>query len=32
MVFFFAHIPCVVNHTFNAIPAERLQQYTRNAC
>jgi len=27
VVLFFAHIPFVVNHTFNATPAERLQQY-----
>jgi len=27
MVLFFTHIPFVVNHTFNAIPPERLQQY-----
>jgi len=27
-VLFFAHIPFVVNHTFNATPAERLQQVT----
>jgi len=27
MVLFFAHIPFVVNHTFNATPPERLQQY-----
>jgi len=26
MVLFFAHIPFVVNHTFNATPPERLQQ------
>ena len=26
-VLFFAHIPFVVNHTFNATPAERLQQH-----
>jgi len=25
MVLFFTHIPLVVNHTFNAIPPERLQ-------
>jgi len=25
-VLFFAHIPFVVNHTFNATPTERLQQ------
>ena len=28
MVFFFAHIQFVVNHTFNVTPAERLQQYS----
>ena len=27
MVLFFTHIPFVVNHTFNAIPPERLQQH-----
>ena len=27
MVLFFPHIPFVVNHTFNATPPERLQQY-----
>jgi len=27
-VLFFRHIPFVVNHTFNATPPERLQQYT----
>ena len=27
VVFFFAHIPFVVNHTFNARPMERLQQH-----
>jgi len=27
MVLFFAHIPFVVNHTFNATPTERLQHY-----
>jgi len=27
MVLFFAHIPFVVNHTINATPPERLQQY-----
>jgi len=26
-VLFFAHIPFVVNHTFNATPPERLQHY-----
>jgi len=26
-VLFFAHIPFVVNYTFNATPTERLQQY-----
>jgi len=26
-VLFFAHIPFVVNHTINATPPERLQQY-----
>jgi len=26
-VLFFAHIPFVVNHTFSATLAERLQQY-----
>jgi len=25
-VLFFTHIPFVLNHTFNATPAERLQQ------
>jgi len=28
MVLFFTHIPFVVNHTINATPPERLQQYT----
>jgi len=28
MVLFFMHIPFVVNHTTNATPPERLQQYT----
>jgi len=27
VVLFFAHIPFVVNHTFNATPTERLQQH-----
>ena len=27
MVLFFVHIPFVVDHTFSAIPTERLQQY-----
>jgi len=27
-VLFFAHIPFVVNRTFNATPTERLQQYS----
>jgi len=27
MFFFFAHIPFVVNHTINATPPERSQQY-----
>jgi len=27
MVLFFPHIPLVVNHTINATPPERLQQY-----
>jgi len=27
MVLFFMHIPFVVNHTINAMPLERLQQY-----
>jgi len=27
MVLFFTHIPFVVNHTINATPLERLQQY-----
>ena len=27
VVLFFTHIPFVVNHTFNAMPMERLQQY-----
>jgi len=27
ILLFFAHIPFVVNHTFNATPAESLQQY-----
>jgi len=26
-VFFFTHIPFVVNHTIKAIPPERLHQY-----
>jgi len=26
-VLFFVHIPFVVNHTFNAMPKERLQQH-----
>jgi len=30
MVLFFTHIPFVVNHTINATPPERLQQYTSN--
>jgi len=30
MVLFFTHIPFVVNHTFNATPPERLQQYERS--
>ena len=29
-VFFFAHIPFVVNRTFNAMPTERLQQCLHN--
>jgi len=29
MLLFFAHIPFVVNHTFNATPLERLQQHPR---
>jgi len=28
MVLFFTHIPFVVNHTINATPPERWQQYT----
>jgi len=28
MVLFFTHIPFVVNHTFNATPPERLQEYS----
>jgi len=28
-VLFFAYIPFVVNHTFNATPTERLQQYCK---
>ena len=28
ILFFFTHIPFVVNHTFNATPPERLQQYS----
>ena len=31
MVLFFTHIPFVVNHTINATPPERLQQYLRCA-
>jgi len=27
IVFFFTHIPFLVNHTFNATPPERLQQH-----
>jgi len=27
LVLFFAHIPFVVNHTFNKTPTERLQHY-----
>jgi len=27
MLLFFAHIPYVVNHTFNTTPPERLQQH-----
>jgi len=27
LVLFFAHIPFVLNHTFNATPTERLQYY-----
>ena len=29
VVLFFAHIPFVVNHTFNATPAETLQQHQK---
>jgi len=29
MVLFFTHIPFVVNHTINATPPERLQQYSQ---
>jgi len=29
MVLFFAHTPFVVNHTINATPLERLQQYLK---
>ena len=32
MVLFFTHIPFVVNHTFNATPLERLQQYLTSKC
>ena len=32
LVLFFAHIPFVVNHTFNATPPERLQQYVLSEC
>jgi len=32
MVLFFTHIPFVVNHTFNATPPERLQQYLTSKC
>ena len=31
MVLFFAHIPFVVNHTFNATPTEMLQHNSRPA-
>jgi len=31
-VLFFAHIPFVVNHTFNATPTERLQHYLLTTC
>jgi len=31
-VLFFAHIPFVVNHTFNATPTERLQHPYRHGC
>ena len=30
MVMFFTHIPFVVNHTINATPPERLQQYQQS--
>jgi len=30
MVLFFAHIPFMVNRTFSAMPAERLQHYKIN--
>ena len=30
MVLFFMHIPSVVNHTINATPPERLQQWSQN--
>jgi len=30
MVFFFTHIPFVVNHTINATPPEWLQQLIEN--
>jgi len=30
MVLFFTHMPFVVNHTINATPPERLQQYNFN--
>ena len=30
-VLFFAHIPFVVNHTFNTMPMERLQQHEAKA-
>jgi len=30
MVLLFTHIPLVVNHTINATPPERLQQYRKN--
>jgi len=27
VVLFFVHIPFMVNHTFNAVPTERLKHY-----
>jgi len=32
MVLFFTHMPFVVNHTINATPLERLQQFQQCFC